>query len=231
MWNFQRVRALAVSKLNASGLDLVTRMELARIYSIKEWFRPTMLKLALRKTVPTDEEGERIGWEKTFIIFQIREDVLPFRRRLLEKAVADADRYQDYLNSERYCSCPFCGMSIVKWQIKAADAKTEAKNVKAMVALHIVEGSEKEKANAGQTKAKTKSQQPRRSSPPMSYSRQPAYRDSSPPPTPSPRYSRRYRSPARSFKYRTPNPVSGCISECCSSACCCCCNSDCCSCC
>lgn len=125
LWHLTRVRSFALSKLEQSETDLGTRIELSRTHNIHEWFRPTMLKLALRKKAPVKREAEQIGWENTVLLFQLRERLCPLRRSTMEKAMMSASNGQP----DEY-TCPFCRAKITGWSWVDVSDKTEALEAK-----------------------------------------------------------------------------------------------------
>ncbi|KLO11042.1 hypothetical protein SCHPADRAFT_891892 [Schizopora paradoxa] len=140
LWNLTKVRAFAVSKLEQSEPDLAARIELSRTRGIREWFRPTMLQLALRKKAPNKREASKLGWDNTTLLFQLREKLCPLRKKIMENAMIEAekldaisDHYQKHSSSARPHPCPFCRAKFYAWDWVNVRDETEAKDAKKAV--------------------------------------------------------------------------------------------------
>ncbi|KLO11043.1 hypothetical protein SCHPADRAFT_930180 [Schizopora paradoxa] len=138
LWNLMKVRAFAVSKLEKSEPDLAVRIELSRTRGIREWFRPIMLQLALRKEPPASREAWKLGWNNTILLFQLREKLCPIRKKIMENAMIDAEKVNatpDYSYTYSYQSarphtCPFCRSKFYSWEWVTVNDETEAKDAK-----------------------------------------------------------------------------------------------------
>lgn len=123
LWNLSKVRAFAISKLEQSEPDLAARIELSRTRGIREWFRPSILQLALRKKLPGKREARQMGWDNTILLCQLREKLCPLRKKIMENAMVDAE-------TSRASTCPFCRSKFYAWEWTSVSDETEAKDAK-----------------------------------------------------------------------------------------------------
>ncbi|EJD02163.1 uncharacterized protein FOMMEDRAFT_59726, partial [Fomitiporia mediterranea MF3/22] len=65
MWCFNGLQEVLIKDLEALGLPASRKLQLARLYDIKEWYKPELRKLALRRSSLTLEEAERLGLDLT----------------------------------------------------------------------------------------------------------------------------------------------------------------------
>ena len=76
MWDFLKIRQTAIEKLQARPLDLITKIELAHKYEIREWLFGAYLALGKRVDPLTVEEGHRLGFDFAIKMASVREQLL-----------------------------------------------------------------------------------------------------------------------------------------------------------
>ena len=74
MWAFDRLRDLAVSKLDE--LDPVKKLQLACVCGIEQWRRPALTKLVQRMEPLSKEDGDILGMETVIKVARARDRCL-----------------------------------------------------------------------------------------------------------------------------------------------------------
>lgn len=87
MWGFTRIRQAAIDKLQDRDIDLVTKIEIAHKFDIREWLYNSYLTLGKREEPLTVDEGMRLGFDFALKMAQVRE-------RLLKDKIAHPAAYQ-----------------------------------------------------------------------------------------------------------------------------------------
>lgn len=87
MWGFQKIRQTAIEKLQNNNIDLITKIELAHRYDIREWLYSSYLALGKREEPLTVDEGARLGYDFAIKMGQVRE-------RLLKDKIAHPGAYR-----------------------------------------------------------------------------------------------------------------------------------------
>lgn len=73
-YEFSLLRAYAIMMLEGK-LDPVRRIEVSRIYVIKQWLRPALVELANRRESITLEEGRILGLETLVKLSAVRDSI------------------------------------------------------------------------------------------------------------------------------------------------------------
>jgi hypothetical protein len=76
MWDFFDVHRLAIEELSKVVMSPVTKILLARQFTIQKWLFAGYEELAKRTEPISVGEAEQLGWETAILIFQIREESL-----------------------------------------------------------------------------------------------------------------------------------------------------------
>ncbi|THH08473.1 hypothetical protein EW145_g2676, partial [Phellinidium pouzarii] len=76
MWGFTKIRQTAIERLQHNNIDLVTKIELAHKYDIREWLFGAYLALGKRVEPLTVDEGARLGFDFAIKMARIREQLL-----------------------------------------------------------------------------------------------------------------------------------------------------------
>lgn len=76
MWDFLKIRQTAIEKLQARSLDLITKIELAHKYEIREWLFGAYLALGKRLEPLSVGEGQRLGFDFAIKMASVREQLL-----------------------------------------------------------------------------------------------------------------------------------------------------------
>lgn len=76
MWDFIKIRQTAIEKLQTRPLDLITKIELAHKYEIREWLFGAYLALGKRIEPLSVEEGHRLGFDFAIKMASVREQLL-----------------------------------------------------------------------------------------------------------------------------------------------------------
>ena len=87
MWGFTKIRQAAIDKLQNRDIDLITKIEIAHKFDIREWLYSAYLTLGKRDDPLTVEEGSRLGFDFALKMAQVRE-------RLLRDKIAHPAAYQ-----------------------------------------------------------------------------------------------------------------------------------------
>jgi len=87
MWGFTRIRQAAIDKIHDRDIDLVTKIEIAHKFDIREWYYTSYLMLGKREEPLTVDEGLRLGFDFALKMAQVRE-------RLLKDKIAHPAAYQ-----------------------------------------------------------------------------------------------------------------------------------------
>jgi len=74
MWEFSETRKLAIEKLSEVGMDLVTKVILAKQYEVREWLFAAYEGLVKRKESLSVAEAERLGLATAIRLYRIREE-------------------------------------------------------------------------------------------------------------------------------------------------------------
>lgn len=61
MWEFENIRKIAIDNLTSMAMDGVTRIALAKDYSIREWWYPALCAIAEQTERITEKDVDRIG--------------------------------------------------------------------------------------------------------------------------------------------------------------------------
>lgn len=82
LWDFQDVRSIAIDNLPVTkGDDPIARIELARIYKVRQWFLPALQMFATQEYPPvTTQDVERLGLQFTLNVAELRGRVKGFNR-------------------------------------------------------------------------------------------------------------------------------------------------------
>lgn len=88
MWEFQKIRATAITKIGRMSLDLVDKLLIAQKYDISAWVKPTLSELALRKEMVSFSEANQLGMKWVLELAKFRE------------AKLEADKFE--LRHQRY---------------------------------------------------------------------------------------------------------------------------------
>ena len=73
IWGFDKVRELSIAQLSSCDIDEVTKVHLAQLYRIKDWYIDAYCNLVKRSTPLTLDESVTIGWVTTVKIASLRE--------------------------------------------------------------------------------------------------------------------------------------------------------------
>ncbi|KAH8111836.1 hypothetical protein DFH11DRAFT_551750 [Phellopilus nigrolimitatus] len=73
MWEFEKIRGLAITRLQSINIDEISKVEIAQKYIIEEWYAPAYLALAKRAQPLTVEEAAQIGFDVAVKMAQVRE--------------------------------------------------------------------------------------------------------------------------------------------------------------
>jgi hypothetical protein len=73
MWQFHKIRATAIKKMEDLSMDLVDKIVVARRFDISAWLVPTLNALIQREKPIDFSEGTRLGMEWTLKVAEIRE--------------------------------------------------------------------------------------------------------------------------------------------------------------
>ncbi|EJC98678.1 uncharacterized protein FOMMEDRAFT_143095 [Fomitiporia mediterranea MF3/22] len=76
MWGFTRIRQTAIEKLQNNSIDLITKIELAHKYDIREWLFGAYLALGKRAEPLSVGEGARLGYDFALKMATVREQLL-----------------------------------------------------------------------------------------------------------------------------------------------------------
>lgn len=76
MWGFTKIRQTAIEKLQNNNIDLITKIELAHRYDIREWLFGAYLALGKRPEPLTVNEGARLGYDFALKMASVREQLL-----------------------------------------------------------------------------------------------------------------------------------------------------------
>jgi len=80
MWDFPEVRKLAIEELSNVAMNPVTKVLLARQYTLRQWLFAGYEELARRKETISFSEAEQLGWDTAIRIMHIREQTFCKRR-------------------------------------------------------------------------------------------------------------------------------------------------------
>ena len=72
-WGFDKVRELSIAQLSMCDMDEVTKVHLAQLYRVKDWYIDAYCNLVTRSTPLTLDESVTIGWATTVKIASLRE--------------------------------------------------------------------------------------------------------------------------------------------------------------
>ena len=75
MWDFDIIRDKAIAELARLVRDPVSRIVLARAFSISHWIEPALISLAQQDTL-SPAELEQLGWAMAAKLMQVRESVV-----------------------------------------------------------------------------------------------------------------------------------------------------------
>ncbi|KAH8111838.1 hypothetical protein DFH11DRAFT_1512330 [Phellopilus nigrolimitatus] len=87
MWSFTKIRQTAIEKLQHNSIDLITKVELAHRYDIREWLYGAYLALGKRLDPLSVEESARLGYDFAIKMGHVRE-------RLLRDKIAHPNAYR-----------------------------------------------------------------------------------------------------------------------------------------
>jgi len=73
MWQFHKIRATAIKKLETITMDLVDKIVIARRFDIPTWLVPTLNALIQRESPVGLSEGNRLGMEWVLKVAEVRE--------------------------------------------------------------------------------------------------------------------------------------------------------------
>ncbi|KAL5519555.1 hypothetical protein ACEPAH_1238 [Sanghuangporus vaninii] len=76
MWGFSKIRQTAIEKLQNNDIDLITKIELAHKFDIREWLFGAYLALGKRLEPLSVEEGARLGYDFALKMANVREQLL-----------------------------------------------------------------------------------------------------------------------------------------------------------
>jgi hypothetical protein len=100
MWDFFEVRKLAIEELPTVVVNPVTKILLARQYSLPKLLFTGYKELVQRTEPIKIGEAEQLGWDTAILIFQIREESLAKFQASRIEATINTIRAQNY-DSER----------------------------------------------------------------------------------------------------------------------------------
>ena len=86
MWEFQKIRATAITKIERMQLNLVDKLVIAQKFDIPAWVTPTLVELAHRKEMVSFSEANQLGMKWVLELAKLREakleaDKCELRRR------------------------------------------------------------------------------------------------------------------------------------------------------
>ena len=73
MWEFQKIRATAITKIENMQLDLVDKLVIAQKFDIPTWVKPTLVELARRKEMVSFSEAIQLGMKWVLELAKLRE--------------------------------------------------------------------------------------------------------------------------------------------------------------
>ena len=73
MWGFMKIRQASIEQLQNDKTDLITRIELAHRYDIREWLFTSYVELGKRPEPISVDEAKRLGYEFAIKMAQVRE--------------------------------------------------------------------------------------------------------------------------------------------------------------
>ena len=73
MWEFQIIRATAITKIENMQLDLVDKLVIAQKFDIPTWVKPTLVELARRKEMVSFSEAIQLGMKWVLELAKLRE--------------------------------------------------------------------------------------------------------------------------------------------------------------
>jgi hypothetical protein len=73
MWHFQKIRALAIKKMEGISMDLIDKINIARRFEILTWLVPALNALVQREKPIDLLEGNRLGMEWVLKVAEVRE--------------------------------------------------------------------------------------------------------------------------------------------------------------
>ena len=79
MWEFSYARDLAIKELSGRAMDPITKVLLARQYSIPKWLLAAYHELVNRKELVSCDEAQQLGLNVAIQIFHIREKAISAR--------------------------------------------------------------------------------------------------------------------------------------------------------
>ena len=79
MWEFSYARDLAIKELSGRAMDPITKVLLARQYSIPKWLLAAYHELVNRKELVSGDEAQQLGLNVAIQIFHIREKAISAR--------------------------------------------------------------------------------------------------------------------------------------------------------
>jgi len=129
MWDLSSIRKLAIEELLEFKMDPVTRITLARQYSVQKWLFAGYEELAKRTEPISIREAEQLGWDTAILIFQIREESLAgFQTtRIVVTQTKVEDECREEQTVKNYIKGPFdrtyCSCSEGIWRVFAKELK------------------------------------------------------------------------------------------------------------
>ena len=73
MWEFQKIRATAITKIERMPLDLVDKLVIAQKFDISAWVMPTLVELSHRKEMVSFSEANQLGMKWVLELAKLRE--------------------------------------------------------------------------------------------------------------------------------------------------------------
>jgi len=72
MWQFHKVRAIAIKNMEGLSMDLVDKIVIARRYDVSTWLVPTLNALIQREKLIDLSEGNRLGMDWVLKVAEVR---------------------------------------------------------------------------------------------------------------------------------------------------------------
>ncbi|KAG5636044.1 hypothetical protein H0H81_009268 [Sphagnurus paluster] len=102
MWEMDKVRELAITKLTACTMDSIEKILLSREYHVPAWLRSGYQEFVDREAMLSDDDCQKISYRSATQIFRIREDKLrrQYRGNYGTPALTIETEFKDELASE-----------------------------------------------------------------------------------------------------------------------------------
>jgi hypothetical protein len=108
MWHFQKIRALAIKKMDGISMDLIDKINIARRFDILTWLVPTLNALVQREKPIDLLEGNRLGMEWVLKVAEVRERNVATQERTCTHCSYRGSPRCDSCNSTTANRCGSC---------------------------------------------------------------------------------------------------------------------------